>query len=344
MKKRMILPAILLAVLMALTLTLAACGNGDDSPISGLTPPSPPSRNNNGPADNGPDDPPETTGETGTVTRGAWDGHVYTNESLGFRFVMPAGWAASTEEEIAEVMGLGADMLGAMGGDIPEEIWDLFGMTTVHDMMASNPLSGASVQVIYERLTFPHTRISASDYIETTAEQLEAMGVTITNIPGTTRLGNYDWHALGTGVDMFGVTISGRQFVNVSDGFARLIVITYLDTSESFDDIMLMFIGLNDPIPEAPEAAPIEHSPDLVGTWDWDEDASYVYTFYADGRGTRGFGRDVDRFEWRTEGNDHLIMTLGPLEIESWTFTISDDVLTLSSRQVPGMEFSYIRS
>ena len=333
MKKRMLIPAILLALVLALALT--ACG--DNAPAAPETPAAP-----NAPADPAPPADTNDNGdeEVGTATRGAWDDNVYTNYYLGLRFVKPAGWVAATEAEIAEMMGLGADMLSAVGGDIPAEFWDAAGLLLAHDMMAINPFSGANVQIIYERLVFPNTRISAAQYIETATEQLEAMGAEITKFPGTTRIGSYDWHSLRTEIDMGFVIGYSRQFVNVLDGFARMIIVTYFDTSEQADDIMAMFIGLNDPIPEAPAA---EHAQELIGAWEWDYDETYVLTFYADGSGTRGFTELIEEFEWRTEGGDHLLLDTG-LILESWTFTISDDVLTIDNRQIPGLEFSYIRS
>jgi len=91
----------------------------------------------------------------------------------------------------------------------------------------------------------------------------------------------------------------------------------------------------------------------LVGTWAWDAMAAYVYSFEANGDGWRGVsGVEVETFVWRAEGNDLLIdLTSGPgfdaaniITYERWTYAISSDVLTITSQQVDGMEFSYIRS
>ena len=238
MKKRMILPAILLAVLMALTLTLAACGNGDDN-----GPVTPPTQNNNGPADNGPDDPPETNGETGTVTRGVWDGNVFTSEFLGLTFTMPDGWVASTDAEIAALMGLAPGVLEAAGGDIPEDLWDT--VESVHDMMAMNPLTGVSVQILFDRLEYPYTAMSTAEfvaeYLELMEEIMEMMGMEFEVLPGTTRIGNSDWHSFASTMEMFGMTITSRSFFSVHEGFSRTISITYSEGSESPEEILAMF-------------------------------------------------------------------------------------------------------
>ncbi|MCL2220862.1 MAG: hypothetical protein FWC20_01115 [Oscillospiraceae bacterium] len=98
-----------------------------------------------------------------------------------------------------------------------------------------------------------------------------------------------------------------------------------------------------DPELDAEEFMDIVINPDLIGTWAWDEDESYVYLFYDDGFGERGFSGAMDIFEWGTEGDDHLLMYLWGVGLESWTFTIDDDVLTLANRQTPDLIFSYIR-
>ena len=80
----------------------------------------------------------------------------------------------------------------------------------------------------------------------------------------------------------------------------------------------------------------------LVGTWRWDGYDSYNYFFYADGRGVRGFSGNTYSFIWGTDA-DGLVIAPHGRSVEFWTFTIADDVLTIDSRQVPGMTFSYYR-
>ena len=89
--------------------------------------------------------------------------------------------------------------------------------------------------------------------------------------------------------------------------------------------------------PAAGAPAGDEHYAGLVGTWDWDESALFTYVFNADGTGTRGIPGNIESFEWRTIGDNLMI------DFESWTFTIEDGVLTIDSRQIAGMTFSYIR-
>jgi len=80
----------------------------------------------------------------------------------------------------------------------------------------------------------------------------------------------------------------------------------------------------------------------LVGTqWAWDGYAAWQYFFHADGTGVRGVASSTISFDWWAYGN-HLLIETGYM-LESWTFAIDGDIMTLASRQVAGLEYSYIR-
>ena len=269
----------------------------------------------------------------GTVTaptRGAWDEHVFTSEYLGLRFVLPLGWSVTSDLDIGMITGIAQTAVVAAGVEIPDNI-DMF-----HDMMAMNQMTGSNVQIIFERVGRGRVP-TRQEMIDAVTEQLEEMGGSVTGIPGTTRIGAYDWYSFNTELVMMGSTIHGRQFFNIHEGYVRLIIITA--PPEMFGEILTSFIGLNDPIPEPPA---VQHDSALFGTWDWDLNDGYTYVFNADGTGSRGFPGEIDTFEWSTEGDDHLIIGSG-LMAESWTFTVVGDMLTIDSRQVPGLIFSYIR-
>ena len=88
---------------------------------------------------------------------------------------------------------------------------------------------------------------------------------------------------------------------------------------------------------------------DVVGSWSWVEAPMYLYTFNADGTGTRGVeGIEVESFTWSIRGGDRLNINrdeapAGELANEEWNINIEGDNLTIDSRQVPGLEFTYVR-
>ena len=349
MKKKII--ALLLALMMAVLL-LAACGDNGPTPEDTQQQPPEQTQDTETPDDTDeiddtdeteepeePEEPETPPARSGEPSRGVWNNDIYTNEYLGLRFVLPYSWFAASDAEMAELMGLGAEIMQSAGTSLPDELWDTID-TSLHEMMATSMFAGANVQILFERLGFPLGRISTEDYIEMAIEQLPLMlpGVRASAFPGTTRIGAYDWHSLGTALDIpeMGMTLYGRQFINVLDGFVRTIVITYSEFGESLETVLGMFAGLNDPLP-----ARQGRSPALVGAWEWDMGETYVYIFNEDGTGTRGVPDVIEEFYWGVVGTD-LFINLGFI-IESWRYTIDGDVLTIDSNQRSGLTFSYIR-
>ena len=83
---------------------------------------------------------------------------------------------------------------------------------------------------------------------------------------------------------------------------------------------------------------------DLVGRWKWDEDETWYYIFEADGYGSRpGLVRGREHFAWLVTVDGGLAIASDGEGVEMWSYEIDDEGLTLTSRQVTGMEFSYIR-
>lgn len=168
----------------------------------------------------------------GGPVRGIWTDGVYASDYLGITFTLPEGWHAHSDVEIAAAMGIALNMVGNPGSYIPANV------PVFNDMTASNPLTGANVQIILEAMNEP---ITAEDYLEMTVEGVALFGgTTYLDHPSPVRMGNYDWHVIGTEMD-FGIVVRSRQFVNIHDGFIRNIVVSYLEGSEEPDDILNYF-------------------------------------------------------------------------------------------------------
>ena len=82
----------------------------------------------------------------------------------------------------------------------------------------------------------------------------------------------------------------------------------------------------------------------LVGVWEWDDDTNYIYIFNADGSGSRAFAPFIQTFNWAISDHGYLTMRMNALVTELWDYDIVDDVLTIRSRQVSGMQYSYVRT
>lgn len=92
-----------------------------------------------------------------------------------------------------------------------------------------------------------------------------------------------------------------------------------------------------------PFGTPIEQpGHELIGTWNWTQ-GEYEYIFNEDGTGRRGRGLSRQSFNWFTPEYNYLRLELGGLfnSEEHWTYTIEYGVLTINSKQIPGMAYSY---
>ena len=93
---------------------------------------------------------------------------------------------------------------------------------------------------------------------------------------------------------------------------------------------------------------------ELVGTWIWNDNDAWTYTFNSDGTGIRGDGSSVHpvtEFEWSiyeedgNEGELHLTCPIAMfgVDIERWDFSVNNDVLILNSLQGGGQNLRYNR-
>ena len=67
----------------------------------------------------------------------------------------------------------------------------------------------------------------------------------------------------------------------------------------------------------------------LIGTWGWDYNTNYVYTFRADGTGSRGQNPQVETFQWAVAGDGHIYLTPTNGEQERLRFTRNGHLITL---------------
>ena len=271
-------------------------------------------------------------------TRGMWDGNVFTSEYLNLRFVLPTGFVALSDVEMAAIAGEAYEFVVGAGGVVPDEV-NMF-----RDVHVINQFTGCNIQIMYERLT--GRAASPARQMDAIIDQLTGLGIRATADTGTTRIGNYDWHSLRTEFTMApGVVVYGRQFFNIRGRHARLIVISspFAD-SALFTDLSDMFAGLTGSLPQPMSA---QRAAQLTATWEWDEDDTWIYQFNADGTGQRGFPNQRQSFEWYLAADHTLILALpsvaNPANVELWTATLVGNSLTLDSQQVPGMSYSYIR-
>lgn len=99
------------------------------------------------------------------VTRGTWENDIYSNEYMGFSFSPPEGWEHSTDEQMADLFGLGSSALAADG----TFDYDLEKDQNIYDMFCLEPSSGDSIAIMYEKLVVD---VAMDEYIDIVKKQV----------------------------------------------------------------------------------------------------------------------------------------------------------------------------
>ncbi|SHI13448.1 hypothetical protein SAMN02745823_02693 [Sporobacter termitidis DSM 10068] len=214
---------------LILTLTLF-------SSCASETPQTSPSPDASVPADTSADASPDEGGNAGAgasadnggvPARGVWSNGVYSSVFTGLKFTLPDGWEVSPDEEVAEKMSIAADTLS----DKTKWAAAASGLSTIYDMMASDPTTGSNVIVMFENAD-GMASVSESDYLLAAAMALDPEDYTIDDTY-TTKVGATDYKTL----HVFEKYIEYDQyfFVHRQGNYMTSFVVTILDDTKIED-------------------------------------------------------------------------------------------------------------
>lgn len=158
--------SLLLALVLVFTM-LAACGSGNAG--NGTDTPATDDASATAPAEDATE--PPAAFSRGSVSE---DGKTYTSDYLGITFTLPEGWFFLTDEDIAQIMNIGAEVAFEDGA---AEANDIINQTTIYDMMASNETGDTNVSLMFENLSLHigGSSMTEKDYANTLNEQLSSL-------------------------------------------------------------------------------------------------------------------------------------------------------------------------
>lgn len=167
---------------------------------------------------------------------GEWNNNVYTNDFLGLKYNMPEGWTYSSDEEIAKMMSIGAEMLNNDQKNLAE-IAELNG---VYYMVAKHPTKGNNVNIFSEKQL---TDITTKDYIEALKTQLLALQSMKYEVEGTSKekIGNIEVDTLTLNVEASGIKIMQKYYIYKIDKYMVGIIATSLDGETGINEIVKCF-------------------------------------------------------------------------------------------------------
>ena len=99
-------------------------------------------------------------------SRGEWIENQYVNDFAKIKFNLPQDWVKATDEQIAELMNAGTELLN----DEQQQLAELSEGNTVYGMAANNPSTGANIMVTIEK---PVLTVTPEYYLTSVKQQLE---------------------------------------------------------------------------------------------------------------------------------------------------------------------------
>lgn len=160
------------------------------------------------------------------VTHGVIEGDRFTSEYADLTFTKPSDWTYSSDDEIAELMNLSAEVLDQNAFEEAATT-----MVTVYDMMATNSVTGDNISVVYENLKLTsNASISEAAYFDAFEEQYttqSAFEVTVGE-RAEVKLGKHTYTRAAFTTNYSGIQMRQYMYARKIDNHMHLIVITLM--------------------------------------------------------------------------------------------------------------------
>lgn len=159
---------------------------------------------------------------------GKWEDNVYSNDFLGLKFNLPDDWTRYSDEEIAEIMNIGSDLLE----DEQKAASEIAKLNSAYYMMVSNPNTGDSIALMSEKSTMDYT---TEFYINQLKSQLTSVSSIKYTVEGTSKekVGNVECDALTVSATVSGLKTTQRYYVYKIDKYFIAIIATSMTGGET---------------------------------------------------------------------------------------------------------------
>lgn len=165
-----------------------------------------------------------TTGnetKTTDISRGEWNGNQYVNEFANIKFNLPSGWSKYSDEQIAQVMNVGVELLN----DDQKKLAELAQSMVIYGMVANDDTTKANVSVLLEK---PAIKITPESYATSLKQQLEAVSSIQykVNEIATAKVGSEEYTALTSTASVSGVEIGQSYYIRAEGDYIITIIVT----------------------------------------------------------------------------------------------------------------------
>lgn len=177
-----------------------------------------------------------SSNQENSFSMGQWKNSVYTNDFLDIKYTLPEGWVKYTDEQMASLMNISADLTFG-DNDFVKEAAKL---TSVYYFMTQNSTTGNNVSLYSEKPIFS---LTLDEYIEALKTQLSTVETFDYKINKTTngKLGNKDVKILDVSSSFSGHTLSQRYYIYKLDEYFVGIVATSTTGEKGLNEIIRCF-------------------------------------------------------------------------------------------------------
>lgn len=178
----------------------------------------------------------EQENKTVEFSMGSWSDNVYSNDFLGLKFKLPNGWKYSSDEEIAEMMNLGTELLN----DEQKAAAEISKLNNAYYMVANDPNTGDNISIISEK---PAMEVTTEFYINQLKTQLQNVNTINYEIGETSKetVAGKECDTLTVDASMSGVKMTQRYYIYKVDKYVVCIISTSTSGEEKINDMMKNF-------------------------------------------------------------------------------------------------------
>lgn len=178
----------------------------------------------------------EQENKTVEFSMGSWSDNVYSNDFLGLKFKLPNGWKYSSDEEIAEMMNLGTELLN----DEQKAAAEISKLNNAYYMVANDPNTGDNISIISEK---PAMEVTTEFYINQLKTQLQNVNTINYEIGETSKetVAGKECDTLTVDASMSGVKMTQRYYIYKVDKYVICIISTSTSGEQKINDIMKNF-------------------------------------------------------------------------------------------------------
>lgn len=167
---------------------------------------------------------------------GEWNDNIYTNDFLGIKFQLPEDWKRFSDEDLAQVMNLGTELLN----DDQKKLAELSKINSVSYMGANNPATGDSIMVSSVKSIFDLTAEYFMNGVKTQLQALESIDYEVSEI-SKEELAGREYYVLTAKSEISGINLIQKFYVYKIDKYFLEIVATTLMGEDAITEMMKAF-------------------------------------------------------------------------------------------------------